>query len=202
MYNESPVRDTVVTNDRWGMETLCKHGDFYTCADRYNPGVLQDHKWENAMTIDRFSWGHRANAKLEDFLTSKDLIKELVITVSCGGNILVNVGPTKSGIIEPIYVDRLQEMGKWLHNNGEAIYDSVPWLHQNDTETLGIWYTSRLADNNPNRTFVYAIVLEYPYDTDGVNLFALGSMFDTDTKVELLGYPGNLRVSLKYLKIN
>lgn len=26
------------------------------------------------MTIDRQSWGHRANAKLEDFLTSKDLI--------------------------------------------------------------------------------------------------------------------------------
>lgn len=34
------------------------------------------------------------------------------MTVSCGGNILVNVGPTKSGIIEPIYADRLLEMGK------------------------------------------------------------------------------------------
>lgn len=38
LYNESPVKDTIVTNDRWGKDTLCKHGDFYTCSDRYNPG--------------------------------------------------------------------------------------------------------------------------------------------------------------------
>lgn len=184
------------------METLCKHGDFYTCSDRYNPGVLQNHKWENAMTIDRYSWGHRANAKLEDFLTSKELIKELVITVSCGGNILVNVGPTKSGIIEPIYVDRLREMGKWLRINGEAIYDTVPWLYQNDTQTPGIWYTSRLNEKNPKRTNVYAIdVLDFPYDSAGVNLFALGSKYDTETKVELLGYPGQLKVGDQFHKI-
>jgi alpha-L-fucosidase len=38
LYNDSPVRDTVVSNDRWGHETLCKHGGYYTCHDRYNPG--------------------------------------------------------------------------------------------------------------------------------------------------------------------
>lgn len=40
LYNESPVKDTVVANDRWGSGTLCKHGGFYTCADRYNPGKV------------------------------------------------------------------------------------------------------------------------------------------------------------------
>lgn len=40
LYNESPVSKTVVTNDRWGIGTLCKHGDFYTCQDRYNPGTM------------------------------------------------------------------------------------------------------------------------------------------------------------------
>lgn len=43
LYNESPVKDTVVTNDRWGKDTLCKHGDFYTCSDRYNPGECRAH---------------------------------------------------------------------------------------------------------------------------------------------------------------
>lgn len=38
LYNESPVKNDIVTNDRWGSGTLCKHGDFYTCLDRYNPG--------------------------------------------------------------------------------------------------------------------------------------------------------------------
>ena len=37
----SPVKETVVTNDRWGNnDILCKHGDFYTCDDKYNPGKL------------------------------------------------------------------------------------------------------------------------------------------------------------------
>ena len=38
LYNFSPVKNTVVVNDRWGNETLCRHGDFYTCQDRFNPG--------------------------------------------------------------------------------------------------------------------------------------------------------------------
>lgn len=38
LYNESPVKDTVVVNDRWGIDIPCKHGDFFTCHDRYNPG--------------------------------------------------------------------------------------------------------------------------------------------------------------------
>lgn len=40
LYNESPVKDTVVTNDRWGTDTGCKHGGFFTCRDRYNPGKI------------------------------------------------------------------------------------------------------------------------------------------------------------------
>lgn len=38
LFNDSPVNETVVVNDRWGRGTLCKHGSYYTCADRYNPG--------------------------------------------------------------------------------------------------------------------------------------------------------------------
>lgn len=38
LYNDSPVKSEVVTNDRWGSGTTCKHGDIYTCSDRFNPG--------------------------------------------------------------------------------------------------------------------------------------------------------------------
>ena len=35
----SPVKDTVVTNDRWcDNGCFCHHGGVYTCYDRYNPG--------------------------------------------------------------------------------------------------------------------------------------------------------------------
>lgn len=37
------------------------------------------------MTIDKRTWGYRRNAKIEQFYTIEELIKELVTTVSCGG---------------------------------------------------------------------------------------------------------------------
>ena len=44
-------------------------------------GVLQKHKWENCMTLDRFSWGYRRNAKLQDYLTMEELLSTFVSTV-------------------------------------------------------------------------------------------------------------------------
>ena len=38
LYFDSPVKNTVVVNDRWGAGDMCHHGGVYTCADRYNPG--------------------------------------------------------------------------------------------------------------------------------------------------------------------
>lgn len=123
------------------------------------------------------------------------MLIELVITVSTGGNILINIGPTQSGLIQPIFVERLRGIGQWLKRNGDAIYESHPWLYQNDTEQQDIWYTSKIRGNG--RTTVYAIVLDYPYDSAGVNLYKLGNTFDNDTKARMLGYPDELKVRRK-----
>jgi len=58
---------------------------------------------------------------------------------SCGGNILINVGPTADGIIIPVFEERLRQLGSWLQVNGEAIYASKPWTYQNDTVTPALW---------------------------------------------------------------
>ena len=58
---------------------------------------------------------------------------------SCGGNLLVNVGPTKYGEIAPIYEERLRQMGQWLKINGEGIYGTKPWKYQNDSLTPNVW---------------------------------------------------------------
>jgi alpha-L-fucosidase len=58
---------------------------------------------------------------------------------STGGNVLINVGPTSYGKIEPIFEERLRQMGLWLKVNGEAIYSSIPWKHQNDTINKNVW---------------------------------------------------------------
>ena len=44
-------------------------------------GVKQNHKFENAMTIDKYSWGFRRNARLEDYLTMDELIHTFIVTV-------------------------------------------------------------------------------------------------------------------------
>lgn len=118
LYNHSPVRDRVVVNDRWGKECGCKHGGFLTCDDRFNPGTLQTRKWENAMTLDRHSWGFRRNAPLEDFLSAGEVLAELVTTVACGGNLLLNFGPTREGTIAPIFQERLRQVGQWMKVRG------------------------------------------------------------------------------------
>ena len=41
LYNDSPVQEDVVVNDRWGLGVACQHGGFYTCDDRFNPGNTQ-----------------------------------------------------------------------------------------------------------------------------------------------------------------
>ncbi|KAK9869960.1 hypothetical protein WA026_006058 [Henosepilachna vigintioctopunctata] len=185
LYNDSPVKDTVVVNDRWGIDTPCKHGDFYTCSDRFDPGVLVKHKWENAMTLDTKSWGFRRDAPLEDYLTTQELLETLARTVSCGGNILINVGPTKEGIIAPIFEERLLELGQWLNINGEAIYESTPWIYQNDSLTSDVWFTTKSNS-------VYAIVLDWPTNNI-LKLRTVKQLFvDHNPCIVLLGNSGKL----------
>ncbi|CAG2165902.1 unnamed protein product [Oppiella nova] len=187
LYNESPVKDTVVVNDRWGKDTACKHGGYYTCTDRYDPGVLQPFKWENAMSLDRSSWGFRRDAQLDDYITTKELITQLVQTVSCGGNLLINIGPTADGRINLLFEERLRQFGSWLEMNGEAIYSSKPWKHQNDTITRDVWYTSKGKD-------VYSISLKWPLNNE-LQLGALDSKIVD--KIELLGVSDPLTFKAK-----
>ncbi|XP_069692539.1 alpha-L-fucosidase-like [Periplaneta americana] len=187
LYNDSPVKDTVVINDRWGKGTVGVHGGYYTYADRYNPGMLLAHKWENCMTIDKRSWGYRRNAKLSEFLTMDELLQTLAETISCGGNLLMNVGPTKDGMIAPIFEERLRDMGSWLDLNGEAIYYSKPWTSQNDTLTPGVWYTK--SGDNTVDSYVYAIVLDWPQSG---NLTLGAPHLVQESTVTLLGYTGDL----------
>jgi alpha-L-fucosidase len=157
------------------------------------------------MTIDKNSWGHRDNVAFDEYMTTEELITEIVTTVSCGGNILINVGPTKSGTIEAIFTERLLDMGKWLAVNGEAIYGSKPWVYQNDTVTPGVWYTTKKLAGEQT---VYAMILERPVDGNSVALYALDKFVKTDSNVEFLGYDGDIQVkvfqwveNLKRLKI-
>ena len=164
LFNDSPVKDQILVNDRWGSGDTCKHGSFWTCDDRYQPGALQNHKWENALTIDQYSWGYRRNAIPTDYLSVDYLVDQLIETVSCGGNMLLNIGPAHDGSIDAIFVDRLLGIGKWLNVNGNAIYKTIPWRAQNDT-SANVWYTQ-----SADKSTVYAMFTSWPTTNNGLNL--------------------------------
>ncbi|BHF82448.1 Tissue alpha-L-fucosidase [Sparganum proliferum] len=167
LYNDSPVKDFVVANDRWGSDVECKHGDFLTCADRYHPTVLPKKKWESCVTLDKYSWGFRRNSRIQDYLTNQELIETLVETIAFGGNFLINVGPTAWGTIEPIFEERLLTMGDWLSANGMAIYDSVPWTVQKDPKRPKLWYTKQRPKATSNSvSAVYALFADWPAEPD------------------------------------
>ncbi|XP_041349241.1 alpha-L-fucosidase-like [Gigantopelta aegis] len=186
LYNDSPVKDTVLVSDAWGIGCGCKHGGYFTCGDNFNPKTLQKFKFQNQMSIDKSGWTWRRTAQVGDFHTVEELITQLVQTVSCGGNFLMNIGPEKDGTINPIYQERLQQMGQWLRVNGEAIYATKPWLFQNDTVTPDIWYTAKnMSDGN---VAVYAISLTWP---EGGILSMKDPIPSSSTTVSMLGYQGN-----------
>ncbi|KAF2884218.1 hypothetical protein ILUMI_21953 [Ignelater luminosus] len=196
LYNESPVKDAVVADDRWGKGSLCKHGGVFTCQDGYNPKTLQKHKFENAVSLDKHSWGFRRNARLEDILSIEELITEVVQTVSCGGNIAINVGPTHYGKIPLIFQQRLSDLGSWLNVNGQSIKKTTPWKYQNDTLNSNVWYTQA-------KPAVYAISLKWP-ENNIVELGAVKELFGKHKpKVNLLGVKDQLtyKVTKKTVKI-
>jgi len=124
LFNESPIGETVVINDRWGKGARHKHGGYYTTE--YESGLEGNKPWEECRGIG-FSFGYNTNEPEEDYATAQTLIYMLVNVVSNGGNLLLDIGPDARGNIPDIMQERLLEMGQWLDVNGEAIYGTRKW---------------------------------------------------------------------------
>jgi alpha-L-fucosidase len=120
LFNESPVRDKVVVNDRWGEETRHVHGGYYTTE--YGAGLPgATHPWEENRGMGH-SYGYNRNENLADYASGQQLLLTLLDTVSRGGNLLLNIGPTADGRIPVEMQERLAYLGQWLAANGEAVY--------------------------------------------------------------------------------
>lgn len=83
-----------------------------------------------------FVW--QSDDRLEDNITwcmvqepkyksSQMMIHQLCDIVSKNGNLLLNVGPYADGSFHPEAVRILSEIGDWLKQNGEAIYETRPF---------------------------------------------------------------------------
>jgi alpha-L-fucosidase len=125
LFNESPVKDEVVINDRWGKDSRHKHGGYWTTE--YTPGMSGSaHPWEESRGMG-FSYGYNRAERLSHYHTGRQLVIMLVDLVSRGGNFLLDIGPDADGTIPVIMEQRLIEIGDWMKVNGDAIYGTTPW---------------------------------------------------------------------------
>jgi len=125
LFNESPCRDDVVINDRWGKGIRHKHGGYYTTE--YGAGLAgASHPWEENRGMGH-SFGYSRTEPLSDYKSAREMILMLIDLVSRGGNLLLDIGPDGDGTIPVIMEERLLQIGEWLSVNGEAVYGTAPW---------------------------------------------------------------------------
>lgn len=78
--------------------------------------------WETCMTIGT-TWAYNPDEK--SWKSPKTLIGNLSTVVGHGGNLLLNVGPTGSGVFPAEAIERLSSIGKWMSVNSQAIYKTT-----------------------------------------------------------------------------
>ncbi|HBE42316.1 MAG TPA: alpha-L-fucosidase, partial [Bacteroidales bacterium] len=189
LYNESPVKETVVVNDRWGSETRSKHGGIFTTEyglvhDSEGIGTENVRPWEECRGIGT-SFGFNRAENLNSYSSAEELIKLLISTVAAGGNLLLDIGPAADGTIPVIMQQRLMETGNWLKNNGEAIYGTQAFIKSMNDEAINPETNKTIFFTKKNKD-LYVICTEWPKS----NITLKGLKNSAGTRIQLLGSAG------------
>ena len=111
--------------------------------------------WEACQTFSG-SWGYHRDES--SWKSVEMLIQMLIDTVSKGGNLLLNVGPTGRGEFDERALDRLAGMGEWMKRHSRSIYGCT----QAPTE-FGPAPTDCRYTYNPSTNRLYIHVLAWPF---------------------------------------
>ncbi len=83
--------------------------------------------WEACMTFNGISWGYVDSRQAAAYsYNAQQIIKMLARCVAGGGNLLLNVGPAPDGSVPGEVVEPLSTVGRWLQQNGAAVYGLRP----------------------------------------------------------------------------
>jgi len=147
--------------------------------ERTKLDAIRELPWQTDTSIG--PWGYRAGAT---YRSPETVIHELIDIVSKNGNVLLNVPPKADGTLDDETVKILKEIGRWLGVNGEAIYDTRPWVTFGDG-------TIRFTRKDG---VVYAILLEWP-QSGRLEMPQLGRKGGVGSiaDVSLLGHDGGVR---------
>ena len=109
--------------------------------------------WETCQTFSG-SWGYYRDE--HTWKDKKQLLVLLIESVSKGGNLLLNVGPTARGTFDHRAQNALGEMGKWMKYNSRSIYGCTQAPEEFEAPD------NTLLTYNPDKNRLYIHLLDYP----------------------------------------
>src|SRR3569833_2011306 len=112
----------VIVNNRLGLYDYSDGGDFET-PEQVSTKELDKYKGHTFETCQTFSgsWGYYRDEN--SWKTHRQLLDLLISSVSNGGNLKLNVGPTARGEFDYRATNALDSMAYWMHAISKAIYD-------------------------------------------------------------------------------
>lgn len=170
--------------------------------ERGKSATTRKHPWQTDTSVGSNSWGYVENWKSK---TPTKIIHDLVDIVSKNGCLLLNVGPKADGTIPEDQAEVLLEIGRWLDQNGEAIFETRPWIKFGEGPTEVVEgrmaefkaksFTAQDIRFTRKGDTVYAIALGWPQGGP-LHIESFGSKGENELpkiqSVSLVGYEGDL----------
>ena len=140
--------DLMESDDGWDFVTpeQCQAAEWPTVRGKKVP-------WETCQTFSG-SWGYHRDENT--WKSMPQLIGMLSETVSKGGNLILNVGPTARGEFDYRAMERLEGFAKWMHYNSRSIYGCTQ-APAGFTAPNGTVLTY-----NPKSNVLYVHLINYP----------------------------------------
>lgn len=147
----------IIVNDRMDLKDYEDGWDFTTPEQFKVPAWPEMNgkkiPWETCQTFSG-SWGYYRDE--HTWKDAKQLLVLLIESVSKGGNLLLNVGPTGRGTFDSRARTALKSMGEWMKFNNRSIYGCTQAPEE-----------FKIPDNclltyNPETNRLYVLLLDYP----------------------------------------
>ena len=147
----------ILVNDRLDLKEYEDGWDF-TTPEQYKVAKWPEFNgkkvpWETCQTFSG-SWGYYRDE--HTWKNTKQLLDLLIESVSKGGNLLLNVGPTARGAFDERAQSRLNAMGDWMKLNSRSIYGCTQAPAEFEVPD------NCLLTYNPTTNRLYIHLLDYP----------------------------------------
>ncbi len=151
------LQPSIIINDRADMLDVDGGWDF-TTPEQYKVTKWPERDgkklaWETCQTFSG-SWGYYRDEAT--WKNTKQLLGLLIESVSKGGNLLLNVGPTARGVFDERATNSLKNIGEWMKYNSPSIYGCTEAPSEFKAPDNSI------LTYNPQSNRLYIHLMDYP----------------------------------------